>query len=155
MWRWSLSFALASTNRNGVLHVCGDDPPRVNWAIPELLCSPRMWRWSSTIFLPFSPVIVFSTYVEMIPTHFFLLINHKCVLHVCGDDPNCGTIGRLEVLVFSTYVEMILTAQLIKKTGGCVLHVCGDDPLLCFMIFYINWCSPRMWRWSRATWVIP
>ena len=48
--------------------------------------------------------------------------------------------------VFSTYVEMIPVTTSINLSTFGVLHVCGDDPKTFINIFYIMWCSPRMWR---------
>ena len=153
-----------------VLHVCGDDPQELQNFRNQYKCSPRMWRWSCSVFLYVIPFAVFSTYVEMILTAQKLIIIKQCVLHVCGDDPTTGFLMNLfntcsprmwrwslgyffaeaHSNVFSTYVEMILALMQTKKLLPSVLHVCGDDPTLYWVWPYLIACSPRMWRWSSS-----
>ena len=131
-----------------VLHVCGDDPifnsERFQWPV----CSPRMWRWSSSWIASGSWIV--------------------SVLHVCGDDPQSSERARVWQLcsprmwrcssvitsslawlkVFSTYVEMILCNDNGVKLLDSVLHVCGEDPYDTVPYWQGSGCSPRMWRWS-------
>ena len=53
--------------KNGILHVCGDDPLPMS--------------------MPKKHDIVFSTYVEMILKLILSDVWHLGILHVCGDDP--------------------------------------------------------------------
>ena len=154
-----------------VLHVCGGDP-LTSHKIPKMVgCSPRMWRWSSSINLSNSGIQVFSTYVEVILSMYHETIQARSVLHVCGGDPvklrsflssrKCSPrmwrwslhfqeqVFRSQV--FSTYVEVILFEPYLQLINQCVLHVCGGDPGGSKMINRVVLCSPRMWRWSSLS----
>ena len=147
MWRWSW-FKLASAkacsvfstyvevilkalkrlrDKNSILHVCGGDPSKWlnSWMITPY--SPRMWRWSRSRPKINIRELVFSTYVEVIPSLTFFLVSNVCILHVCGGDPILSSFSLALLmysprmwrwslqsvicvsyfLVFSTYVEVI------------------------------------------------
>ena len=148
MWRWSwkplkmtIKYQVFSTyvevilkhyinlsKKISFLHVCGGDPMWVD--VIGLLAgfSPRMWRWSYTIFVDPSASKVFSTYVEVILDLFLQRKLKKSFLHVCGGDPKFRQWQASKLLfsprmwrwssivnfypsfhfVFSTYVEVIL-----------------------------------------------
>ena len=72
--------------------------------------------------------MVFSTYVEVILTLPSLLKLARCILHVCGGDPQRQPFQRLNQIVFSTYVEVILKSLSSITNQVCILHVCGGDP---------------------------
>ena len=127
-----------------------------------------MWRWSIITCSNISCNIVFSTYVEVIPTLSDYINSKHSVLHVCGGDPSYVTSQRLDArcsprmwrwsffqnrssdwwLVFSTYVEVILAMATPAAWSKSVLHVCGGDPMKERMFIQVARCSPRMWRWS-------
>ena len=89
---------------------------------------------------------VFSTYVEVIPFHFFLSNFYHCILHVCGGDPISLVDLHKETAVFSTYVEVILLHGNYRQVHRCILHVCGGDPLPEPKVNIDYGYSPRMWR---------
>ena len=127
-----LSIPEVAIERKSILHVCGDDPQSI------LLRS---------LLMP-----VFSTYVEMILTLWWLLTTTQSILHVCGDDPLITFFSRIvswysprmwrwsyergerepRLKVFSTYVEMILVQTAASSRTRGILHVCGDDPAIQF-----------------------
>ena len=72
--------------------------------------------------------MVFSTYVEVILTLPSLLKLARCILHVCGGDPQRQPFQRLNQIVFSTYVEVILDMAKQLCLMSRILHVCGGDP---------------------------
>ena len=151
MWRWSCPNRLNLRNwqvfstyvevilkpdfsaigSNCFLHVCGGDP------------SLRM--------LNLTMCLVFSTYVEVIPLPKSSSIIMVSFLHVCGGDPSVCLISVLIVSVFSTYVEVIPGMLLIPQYYPCFLHVCGGDPNNGNSYSWSEWFSPRMWRWSYAS----
>ena len=111
-----------------------------------------MWRWSYREELDFATILVFSTYVEVIP----------CLLRSCDFFCKCSPrMWRWSLyilrsltyfLVFSTYVEVILCLVKWNHTSNCVLHVCGGDPLRSDLLTVHQLCSPRMWSWSCFFW---
>ena len=148
MWRWSPHLQRWSPHGWRFLHVCGGDPKILrSWYVLHMF-SPRMWRWSCLAFITIRILVVFSTYVEVIP----ILSNFRgwgwSFLHVCGGDPGrraCLTLQtafsprmwrwsqdekNYDVLVnvFSTYVEVILESRTIHQWCLGFLHVCGGDP---------------------------
>ena len=86
MWRWSrpnarrlheravfstyveviLDCISPESKQQCVLHVCGGDPIAVSAVALEIVCSPRMWRWSCWFSFKTCAISVFSTYVEVI-----------------------------------------------------------------------------------------
>ena len=112
----------------GFLHVCGGDPIYLPCYQACILFSPRMWRWSSFRLLGCEWFVVFSTYVEVIPTNESEVLAAGSFLHVCGGDPSKIPFHKLclafsprmwrwslydtswifPAMVFSTYVEVIL-----------------------------------------------
>ena len=78
--------------------------------------------------MPLDNIMVFSTYVEMIPTSSVKNSGKFSILHVCGDDPYPLKIRLRSLVVFSTYVEMILLNKNYFVSHESILHVCGDDP---------------------------
>ena len=134
-----------------VLHVCGGDPVINAKKGMQVVCSPRMWRWSSMIRTWSNRHLVFSTYVEVILLESWAFTAAVCVLHVCGGDPRelrrenkelrCSPrmwrwSPSMRILsnychVFSTYVEVILSAGTDQTIQDGVLHVCGGDPYRC------------------------
>ena len=127
-----------------------------------------MWRWSFITPAILSILLVFSTYVEVIPNHVSRSVGWRCILHVCGGDPRKSGIEMVNKLysprmwrwslfrllacflvwVFSTYVEVILSSRNLLLTSERILHVCGGDPMLNDPFAYLLKYSPRMWRWS-------
>ena len=57
--------------------------------------------------------MVFSTYVEVIPSEVFLSLTKACFLHVCGGDPKSKINTTTKAGVFSTYVEVILLSPVV------------------------------------------
>ena len=188
MWRWSLNGICENRTHDvfstyvevilqvqqmnypkmSILHVCGGDPDRYELFEACKEYSPRMWRWSSTIDVSDTNIVVFSTYVEVI-----LLLAHRqgincSILHVCGGDPFvwiCHKIllkysprmwrwswhprlNQTPSRVFSTYVEVILWPFNFQWIAICILHVCGGDPQVIIEESCRKRYSPRMWRWS-------
>ena len=168
MWRWSyqevaaryaddvfstyveviLPDFLTSMVLARILHVCGGDPRFLYYPWGVFVYSPRMWRWSLHPTQKPVPVLVFSTYVEVILCFIGGIIMAGCILHVCGGDPET-TLANREVfkysprmwrwswlyraewclyMVFSTYVEVILMPKLELLVRTSILHVCGGDP---------------------------
>ena len=129
-----------------------------------------MWRWSPVVPQVLTQFIVFSTYVEVIPTSTPSIEAASSILHVCGGDPKPivdfdptlsysprmwrwsqkMAMYKRHPTVFSTYVEVILSLLLYTTTYMGILHVCGGDPFK--IIFISKWIeySPRMWRWSKG-----
>ena len=127
-----------------------------------------MWRWSPTWSLPLWCLVVFSTYVEVIPSSVSFSCAFWSILHVCGGDPAKKSADPLHIVysprmwrwsqqklqadelvrVFSTYVEVILSSADLKTIANSILHVCGGDPIWHINRRIINRYSPRMWRWS-------
>ena len=151
MWRWSYMNALFNKpvrvfstyvemilkeGRNktvtvSILHVCGDDPPTNTGGKSILMYSPRMWRWSLSILPSIINVMVFSTYVEMIPNS----TSSKQVSYWYSPRmwrwSSVSATSTNGYLVFSTYVEMIPIWFNLWHFIECILHVCGDDPMVC------------------------
>ena len=150
------------------LHVCGGDPYQQLSQAIGIMFSPRMWRWSRIIRIQLTLTIVFSTYVEVIPTLSLIGLLKICFLHVCGGDPYLVGIKiqpnkfsprmwrwsrvmiqkKKPMIVFSTYVEVILYCWTIWTWWICFLHVCGGDPGNQARTSQTLKFSPRMWRWS-------
>ena len=127
-----------------------------------------MRRWSSMILIIKTRILVFSTYVEVIPISAQAKLSLGGILHVCGGDPDGAVydyirkqysprmwrwsfvllLGLLLFSVFSTYVEVILLSQNKHLNTRCILHVCGGDPITSDMLSIQKRYSPRMWRWS-------
>ena len=87
MWRWSYLNANKRESNSSFLHVCGGDPGVLvcpNWSDSF---SPRMWRWFIPATIHVIGLVVFSTYVEVIPLHNHFHLYVFCFLHVCGGDP--------------------------------------------------------------------
>ena len=188
MWRWSWKTAIVTLGNivfstyvevilfaallivisSGILHVCGGDPVNVVDCITTILYSPRMWRWSWVVQKAQPYLLVFSTYVEVIPTRSIKIIRGISILHVCGGDPSnaistaSGDLYSprmwrwshkcpLEMRsrnVFSTYVEVILPLMPSPARFFGILHVCGGDPKPRLPSWSTVMYSPRMWRWS-------
>ena len=171
MWRWS-SFDTIILQRSrvfstyvevipisctslcaflSILHVCGGDPAetfRFNW---WKTYSPRMWRWSQ-LKQELSPILlVFSTYVEVIPTTNKLRTSHPSILHVCGGDPyrRCWPLRPSK---YSPRMWRWSSEELIEEWCGFrILHVCGGDPQFGKTETIVVKYSPRMWRWSSLS----
>ncbi len=134
--------------------------------------SPRMWRWSQVQLNVLGSIKVFSTYVEVILQWNTSGASMRCILHVCGGDPNWHWVGltyhrysprmwRWSYIipsspkikwVFSTYVEVILAPLITFAVTFCILHVCGGDPCYGYRWKRQAMYSPRMWRWSLSWW---
>ena len=154
-----------------ILHVCGGDP--CAWPVPRWInlvfstyvevileskdflsnlagYSPRMWRWSWLSNRQPRHVPVFSTYVEVIPLSHITIVSTPCILHVCGGDPQQGSLLSTSNRVFSTYVEVIPLGPTKTESSVRILHVCGGDPhSWSFYLTHFQY-SPRMWRWSSS-----
>ena len=87
MWRWSYSWRKWKTETISILHVCGGDPSMLLSGCKNIEYSPRMWRWSPSWKITISKILVFSTYVEVIPGCMMSFSSTSCILHVCGGDP--------------------------------------------------------------------
>ena len=73
-------------------------------------------------------ILVFSTYVEVIPIKAYTVAFQPCILHVCGGDPIFfGRVPNMQN-VFSTYVEVIPIQDFYAEACKSILHVCGGDP---------------------------
>ena len=168
MWRWSYGIRVLGvlgkvfstyvevilaeiarrTTTNGILHVCGGDPLLWSISANKLVYSPRMWRWSYYSLSVFFAKIVFSTYVEVIPTAQVVLWLFHWYSPRMWRWSQYPALGFCYQSVFSTYVEVIPNSQGCSCTDQSILHVCGGDPIsLDFSSSKITY-SPRMWRWS-------
>ena len=152
----------------GILHVCGGDPIPIYTKTFPVMYSPRVWRWSQSLWNLMYLSSVFSTCVEVIPFQFRSLYQNMCILHVCGGDPFIACFStyihkysprvwrwsRTNVdpnpqgIVFSTCVEVIPLGDAMRTQIGGILHVCGGDPEWIILFTENNWYSPRVWRWS-------
>ena len=114
MWRWSLLFGarriieivfstyvevilyclIWPSTSFRILHVCGGDPIMGKKLKNRFLYSPRMWRWSQDDMGIYTALLVFSTYVEVIPGVLVLRVLRACILHVCGGDPRINAINK-------------------------------------------------------------
>ena len=72
--------------------------------------------------------MVFSTYVEVIPSLAKQAQETASILHVCGGDPDLQSTVNNGLAVFSTYVEVIPTLVHSSRGVPGILHVCGGDP---------------------------
>ena len=168
MWRWSwvipvrgvaprifstyvevipADLKIRSTKLN-FLHVCGGDPVDLRVIRVQFRFSPRMWRWSLGGWIKSWSSIIFSTYVEVIPTCWIHSNTDWYFLHVCGGDPYLYPFANTSwafsprmwrwsydyvmspdfSMIFSTYVEVILLLWVCAPPGTNFLHVCGGDP---------------------------
>ena len=146
MWRWSCPQLWIADRSLCILHVCGGDPDNANSVVANSRYSPRMWRWSSPRIAAVIARIVFSTYVEVIPTSLKVAATFSSILHVCGGDP-CfkpfkpaiwwysprmwrwsleWQIHKRLKNVFSTYVEVILWQWHYILGSLGILHTCWE-----------------------------
>ena len=132
----------------GILHVCGGDPRELMALKSSYLYSPRMWRWSCQWGSKEWLLLVFSTYVEVIPECAQCHLCEYCILHVCGGDPESCRIWW-KAYRYSPRMWR-WSYQLDRKSlcGHCILHVCGGDPKPRLPSWSTVMYSPRMWRWS-------
>ena len=153
---------------NCILHVCGGDPTTRTYFVASSWYSPRVWRWSHTIYVIILISHVFSTCVEVILCVCHALSSALGILHVCGGDPlvirsqwsvwmYSPRVWRWSYIimycrnttgVFSTCVEVILLIKLKCWFNRSILHVCGGDPVdgnICLIDLKYY---PRVWRWS-------
>ena len=168
MWRWSSKwvkksgkFIVFSTyvevipknsivykNNKGILHVCGGDPINLQCINTRLMYSPRMWRWSYVAFTFLHVLIVFSTYVEVIPLIASKTSSTVSILHVCGGDPGATVIVRKQSKYSPRMWRWSSAHNAIQIGNMGILHVCGGDPNLLHNSNALFEYSPRMWRWS-------
>ena len=112
-----------------------------------------MWRWSYGWIYQGRKLVVFSTYVEVIPWPVTRATFSSGILHVCGGDPKVTDLFNKK-MAYSP--RMWRWSQLQTDFGShllSILHVCGGDPRLENNPIYSTSYSPRMWRWSlRRRW---
>ena len=125
-----------------------------------------MWRCFFTRFCSGAKGWIFSTYVEVFPTHCRSNCKHGNFLHVCGGVSPVKYKSSLRNkfsprmwrcfcryqrylyswYIFSTYVEVFPSLNYEKHDREHFLHVCGGVSAQIGSIFDYMGFSPRMWR---------
>ena len=162
----ALYWSLLKVIKNDIISI-----ERCWYIVDHLVYSPRVWRSSYASSINAPKLIVFSTYVEVIPSLSVYITLPSCILHVCGGHPTIkkyqilwweysprmwrssffAWLSSCKVLVFSTYVEVILRVGLFPTLFFSILHVCGGHPFIGKALFNSILYSPRMWRSSSRS----